>query len=231
MLRGMFLFRKHKKNLPKKIENTFLGRYLKYGLSILVSAWVFQGILHMNWREAFVKLLIDILLIMILVTLGIPFLISFFISHSLNFVLNGQFVALFTHMGLLNKTPDDFINTTTKIRQKLYVKPYLKLSLGYGSLSRGVYKPTSDLDLRLIPQSDEISRWKSVIYAVFLRTYALLKFYPLDLYVFDENELIRKMKKDELPIVFSDKKTLITELYPEVIYFNSFLQQFKKSNL
>jgi hypothetical protein len=222
------LFKKHKKHLPKRLSGTALGEFLKYGFSIFVSAWLFQSILYMNWRETLIKLFIDVILIALFIWMGIHWFISFLIAHSFNFAFNGQLFAMYTHMGATKVSAKLFLKETIASSRRISKSSSIQAAIAYGSLSRGCFKSTSDIDIRFVPKKGELNFWKACFFALKERCIAFIKGYPLDLYVFEPNVLLRKMRNDELPIMVFEENNCMKEIYKERINMNEFIEIFKK---
>ena len=223
------LFKKHKKHLPKSLENTFFGEILKYGALIFISAWVFQGILYMNWRESVIKILIDLLIFYILFSFGFPLVLSIFIAHSLNFAFNGQLFTMYTHMGVTKVTPESFLEQTILCSKRLQQQNFIDSAIAYGSLSRGKFKSTSDIDIRFVPKSGEFNFWLSCLYSVKERCIAFVKGYPLDLYVLKTNILIKKMRSDELPIIIYENENCMKDIYNDRLSIEEFINIFNRN--
>lgn len=222
------LFKKHKKHLPKNLENTFVGELLKYGFLIFLSAWVFQGMLYMNWRESLIKISIDFLISIILLSTGLSFPISIFIAHSLNFAFNGQLFAMYTHMGATKVTPKSFLNQIILSSKRLQKQSFINSAIAYGSLSRGNFKSTSDIDIRFVPKPGEFNFWLSCLYSVKERCIAFVNGYPLDLYVFKTNILIKKMRSDELPIIIYENENCMKDIYNDRLSIEEFIYMFNR---
>jgi len=222
------LFKKHKKHLPKKLEGIFIGELLRYGIFILISAWIFQGMLYMNWRETVIKILLDLLILLILFYCGINIIVAFIIAHTLNFAFNGQLFAMFTHQGATNVSPESFLNNTLKMAGRIKKTNYIDAAIAYGSLSRGCYKKTSDIDVRFIPKKGKW--WRTALFAVKERIIAFINGYPLDLYVFDSEILIKKMRSDELPIILYENEEVVQHIYKKHVPLDEFVNIFKQNN-
>lgn len=225
------LFQKHKKHLPKRLQGTWFGEFCRYGFMIFLSAWILQGIRIMNWREATVKILITAGLTVPIWLLGSPILLSLIIAHTLNFAFNGQLFAMYTHMGATNVTASHFLNETIKISDNLKNKKYVGAAIAYGSLSRGCFKSTSDIDMRIVPEDKEIDWWKTVFYAVWLRMCAFINGYPLDLYVYSADTCTKRMRSDELPIILAEKNNCMKEVYPDRVEKSQFIEIFTIANI
>lgn len=223
------LFKKHKKHLPKRLEGTALGEFCRYGFMIFLSAWILQGVRITNWREVVIRYLIDAILMTVMILLGVHWALAFFIAHSINFTLNGQLFAMYTHMGATGVKADKFLNDTIKLSKKIEKHRFIRASIAYGSLSRGCYKKTSDIDIRLIPA--EGGWWRTALYAVWLRTWAFFVHYPLDMYCYDPEVVVKKMRTDELPIMVNERDKCMLKWYPERVEFEDFIKIFTKQNL
>lgn len=223
------LFKKHKKHLPKRLEGTALGEFCRYGFMIFLSAWILQGVRITNWREVVIRYLIDAILMTVMILLGVHWALAFFIAHSINFTLNGQLFAMYTHMGATGVKADKFLNDTIKLSKKIEKHRFIRASIAYGSLSRGCYKKTSDIDIRLIPA--EGGWWRTALYAVWLRTWAFFVHYPLDMYCYDPEVVVKKMRTDELPIMVNEREKCMLKWYPERVEFEDFIKIFTEQNL
>ena len=225
------LFRKHKKHLPKKLQGTWFGELCRFGFMIFLSAWILQGIRIMNCREATLKVALTVIPTAILVMFGVHLILAFLIAHTLNFAFNGQLYAMYTHMGATNVTPQRFLGVTDSFAQICATKSYLNAAIAYGSLSRGCFKSTSDIDLRLIPQKGELNWWKCVFFAFWLRIISFLKGYPLDLYVYNPDVVVKRMRTDELPIMLYERDGYMKKWYPKRVEYKVFIELFTKNNL
>lgn len=224
------LFRKHKKHLPPFLRHRFLKDFLSFGFSVFISAWIFQGMLYMDKREALLKIFLDIIMLFLLVLVGISLVNSFLIAHTLNFAFNGQLFAMYTHMGATKVEPNNFLNFIIALNKRLYKCDFVECAAGFGSLSRGIYKSTSDLDIRICPRNGCINWIKATLWAAMERSRAFIYGFPLDLYVFDLKTVKRKMKTDEPPIVFISHSNLLEQAYGNLIQFNDFIELFKENN-
>ena len=164
------LFKKHKKHLPARLQGTWFGEFCRYGFMIFLSAWIFQGVHITNWREVTIRYAIDAIITASLILLGVHWALAFSIAHSINYALNGQLFAMYTHMGATGVNASKCLNDTNKLSKKIGKHKFIRASIAYGSLSRGCYKETSDIDIRLIPA--EGGWWRTALYAVWLRTWA-----------------------------------------------------------
>lgn len=223
------LFKKHKKHLPERLKGTFIGEICRYGFMIFLSAWLLQGVRITNWREVVIRYAFDAILTMGMVALGMHWLLALFIAHSLNFTFNGQLFAMYTHMGATGVTAKKFLHNTQELKNKVDKYDFIDAAIAYGSLSRGCYKRTSDIDIRLIPSKG--GWWKTAFYAVWLRIWAFFVHYPLDMYCYDPDVVVKRMRSDELPIMVKEQNNCMKEWYPEWVEFDVFVKIFTDSNI
>ena len=215
---------KGKKHLPIYLENNYLEKILKSNLVIIGTYLVFQSCLHTNIKETLFKLSITLILTLALMNI-VNLFVAILIAHLLNALFNGHIPAMLIHMGIGSKSPEEFIIYIEKIQNRLSKNSNIDYAFAYGSLSRGVYKPTSDLDIRVIPRN---KNWFKCLFILLReRTLALINWFPLDIYAFDEGELKIKMRSDEKPICFKSANAI----YDDEIKFNEFSKIFKRMNL
>lgn len=223
------LFKKHKKDLPARLQETAVGEFLRYGFMIFLSAWILQGVRISNWREVVIRYAIDAILTLGLILSGVHWLLALVVAHSVNFALNGQLYAMFTHMGATHVSAEKFLRCTSVLRDKLEKHSFIGAAIAYGSLSRGCYKSTSDIDIRLIPAKK--GWWRTALYAVGLRTWAFFTAYPLDMYCYDPQVVIKRMRSDELPIMVKERNACMRDWYPERVEWNEFVDLFSEKNI
>lgn len=223
------LFKKHKKKLPQKLQGTWIAEFYRYGFMIFLSAWLLQGVRITNWREIVIRYALDLILTSVFILIGFHWIIALFVAHTINFAFNGQLFAMFTHMGVTNVPPDSFLKNTIAISKKIEKQKFIRASIAYGSLSRGCYKSTSDIDIRLIPA--EGGWWATAFYAVWLRIWAFLVHYPLDMYCYDPEVVIKKMRTDELPIMVTESEKCMMKWYPKRVEFDTFVKRFTEANI
>lgn len=222
------LFTKHKKKLPKRFQGTILDEWIQYGFLTILSAWTFQGMLMLNWREIVIKLILDAILIGIFFAMGIPLFVAFLMAHTLNYMFNGQAKAVYNHMGAGNKSAKSFYEGTVAMKKRIEKADYIDAGIAYGSLSRGCYKRSSDIDIRIIPADGEWNYWKTCFWALKERCIAFVTDYPLDMYVFTLPVAQRLMRSDELPIMVVEKNQCARQTYPKRVEWRDWCEIFKK---
>lgn len=184
-------------------------------LVTLLKYWFFQGSLYMNGVErlhrAMVELTAFCVLFAIAAQLGASVnasaLIGFFLAHTLNAVLNGQVCALLIHDNpRFNRyrRPGDFLAWVERLNTRLDSQrpAYLREVLVFGSIVRGVFRETSDIDIRFIAAHGFWNALRTAHLVFIERVRACLTGFPLDAYMFrDSAETERKMRVREEPAI------------------------------
>ena len=144
--------------------------------------------------------------------------ISFIVIHTLNWVFNGNWWAcvLFALPNLKNPGDEStcqYLNTMAKrVRKNSSVSGILI----FGSASRHAWHDRSDIDLRLIRQPG----LKNALAANFItmreRFLAFLAGQPIDMYLGDDVEFFKKMRKDEQPLFLIKRDKSLDMAYPNI---------------
>jgi len=182
---------------------------------VILRYWLAQGMCYMNWVERAHRLALEALFfglsygVFYAIDRGVERLaLSVLCAHTVCMFLNGQVFAVVKHdlcwFSFYRRWPD-FLAYVEGIQERLVAAQCrgLKRAEIYGSLSRGKFSESSDLDLRYLALP---GFWNGVRVAhlVFLeRLRAFRCGFPLDLYMFhSEAELKKKMDTAaEEPIV------------------------------
>jgi hypothetical protein len=221
-----------RKKLPGFIKNPLIFEFFQSRPGRILSNWVFQGMLYMNPIEILYKLALDIVMTLAIVqflldpSIPVQWIYAWLIAHTLNWIINGQPVALLMHIDIGKNNPRKFISYIEGLEKRIKGKPFLAASASYGSLSVGGYKPTSDIDIRVILKRGLVARLRAAHFCFIERFRAFVFAFPLDLYAFTLEEVQRKMNPKEPPIVFYDPSGLLKKTYPDLVEFEEFRQHF-----
>ena len=221
------------KKLPDFVKNRWMFEFFQSRPGRLLSNWVLQGMLHMNPIEIFYKLGLDVIMTLVIVqflldpSVPIHWLYAWLIAHTWNWIFNCQPVALLMHMDIGKNNPRKFISYIEGLEKRIKQKSFLAASASYGSLSVGGYKPTSDIDIRVILKDGLFARLRAAHFCFVERFRAFLFAFPLDLYAFTLEELQQKMDPKEPPVVFCDPSGLLEKTYPKLVKFKDFQQYFR----
>jgi predicted nucleotidyltransferase len=190
------------------------------GLKVLVSRkegalllhWLVQGLLYMDRTERLFKIGLDLvggLLIGTLLRLRLPrlaaFSAGFFIAHTLNFLFNGHLWGVLKHFGGVQNSRDEFNHEVESLKARLACEPSIIYAAAYGSLARGEWSPTSDLDVRMVRAPGMRNGWRASVFVLRERTRAFLSGFPIDIFVFDDYKFRTRMREDASPIVLKDQ--------------------------
>lgn len=170
---------------------------------LIASNWIFQGILYMDRTERAFRISVELILISLIgfslsfvLNLTAAFLFAILFIHTMNWMLNGQFFALFKKFGLVHTRKEEFEIFCILISRNAIRNGNLNSVLAYGSLARGSLDVTSDLDIRMIRKKGYANAISACVFAMQLRIIAFIKKFPLDIYVFDGVESLRRMKEN-----------------------------------
>lgn len=220
------LLTKHKKkSLPQCLKNTWFDEWMSYGYITFISAFIFQGMLYANWRENVIKIALDIIIGGVFF-LFLPWYLAALIAHSMNFCLNGQFLCVFYHIDAGNNTPQKFLACTEDLKNRIENTDAIIAAIAYGSLSKGKWRPSSDIDMRFIPGRGEWAFWRACFWAVKARAIAFFKAFPLDMFVTTMNMAYKQMNKDEMPIIFKDTECVSESFYQHSMSYDEFGELF-----
>jgi len=168
--------------------------YIKAPVLIL-SSWIFQGILYMDKTEKIFKLSLDIIFTFIFVAFGINVLTSILIAHTLNWIFNGQIFVTCKNLKIIKTPKEKFENYIERLKNRAKDEPSIIWVGVYGSLVRGEFKETSDLDVRIIRKAGIINGLRACIFVMRERTWATFNRFPLDIYVGDSFKFLEKMNE------------------------------------
>jgi hypothetical protein len=226
-----------RKKLPSFIKHPVLVEFFQTKMGRMVSSWLMQGMLYMNKTEIIYKLSLDVIFTFAwwFLAVTIPsvtgWLIAWFLAHTTNWVINGQPVAMCRHFDWGKNDPFRFISYIEKMERRIQNRPYLAAAASFGSLSKGMYKETSDIDIRVVLGKGIIGHIRAANYCFLERARAAASLFPLDLYAFELEEMKHKMNENEVPVIFSDPLGLISNAYRETVPFNVFRQRFRRDIL
>lgn len=183
----------------------------RFKIVIILTNWLFQGILYADNTEKAFKILLDLILTTVLSFFMIPFLnvylgllISLFMSHTILFIFNGQLFALAKNFDIVYNEPQRVIDYANGLKKRASKEKSINCLVIYGSLVRGEIKPTSDLDVRVIRKSGLLNGFRACLFGLKERSRALFSQFPLDMYVIDSPNHLLKMRQDEVPKILYD---------------------------
>lgn len=177
-------------------------------IPVLLRYWLVQGVMYMNWVERIHRLVLEAVLILALVWLlglvgsGIWVLVvAFLAGHTLSGIFNGHPFAVLAHDAGVHsvcyyRDKSRFLDYVEGMRARLErdQPDYLAGALIFGSIVRGVFRPSSDLDVRYIPMPGFMNAFRTAHLVFLERLRATLRGFPMDAYMFmDAHETATKM--------------------------------------
>lgn len=196
-----------KEKVYSNIDIGFLTPIFRFKFVIIFTNWLFQGLLYADKTEKAFKLFSDLALTILFFSL-IPdpdifdkLIVSFLISHTINWIFNGQIFALFKNFGIIYTEPHKLIQYANEIKDRAASNNSIDCVVVYGSLVRDEIKSTSDLDVRIIRKKGLVFGILACVFAAKERSRALFNCFPLDIYVLDSRQKLSKMREDESPLV------------------------------
>lgn len=197
----------------------------RFKIIIIFTNWLFQGILYADKTEKIFKLCLDMTFAFLLYELAFGsnnpnnLLVAFLISHTFNWIFNGQLFALAKNFGIVHNDPEKIINYAYGVKDRASREKSISSVVLYGSLVRKEIKSTSDLDLRIIRKGGLLNGLRACIFGFKERSRALFYRFPLDMYVIDSSKHLLKMRSDENPVILYDSNGFLNK-HRECIYEN-----------
>jgi predicted nucleotidyltransferase len=190
------------------IHSPWLSPIVTRKSGALALHWLFQGLLYMDPTERCFKLGLDLLLTLVFggilhLWLALPLAIGagFIVAHTLNFLFNGQMYGVLKTFGSVSHSGARLTAELERLRARVTEEPCILYAAAYGSLARGEWSETSDLDVRVVRAPGFRSAWRVCWFAAHERTRAFLKEFPLDIYVLDGYSSLAKVSEKSIPVV------------------------------
>jgi predicted nucleotidyltransferase len=194
----------------------------------LPRGWAHQGFFYLDRTQRIGRVVFEIVPTVFLAWLisevgGIPlsnvwlWCGSLLITHTLNWVLNGNWWAglLFTFPHLHNRgdraTCDDLNWMAGRFKRDRSISG----AMIFGSVSRGQWHERSDLDIRLLRRRGVWNAMAGVLVLSRERWIALWARQPLDIYLADDVPFLRSMREDEPPVFLKKDDPRLDLAYPE----------------
>lgn len=206
---------------------------------IIIRYWIVQGMLFMNYAEIIYRLTVEFLFFctvyMLCYMQNIPINVIYIviIAHTFSFIFNGHLFAMLTHdlfwFGLY-KDKKKFYTYIDQMRIRLNKKnpEYTAGVVFFGSLARGIFRETSDLDVRFIAKPGFWNAIKTSNLVFIERIRALFAGFPIDAYMFrSASEIKRKMDvENEHPVCMYSSGNILKNNFPEMQKYKFFEKKF-----
>lgn len=202
-------------------------------LPVLLRYWLVQGVMYMNWVERLHRFALEGALILVLAWLfGVPgagaggWIAAFLVGHTLSGIFNGHPFAVLAHDAGVHsvcyyRDKDRFLAYVDDMQARLERRrpSYLAGALIFGSIVRGVFRPTSDLDVRYIAMPGFLNGLRTTHLVFLERLRATLKGFPMDIYMFrDARETAAKMNvAAEPPVTLYSRGNAMADAFGTVL--------------
>ena len=205
-------------------KESFFKSLLNIKFFVFLSNFVFQGMRYMTKGELSFKLAITLVLAGMLHFLIDSILLSIFLGHSINFIINGQFFVLGRYLFSSDAISPRQLTEFVALIEYSYPKYDVKDVLIIGSFCRVQMSRTSDLDLRIWHAPGIVPSLKAYSYAFYLRFISIFKRFPMDVYCFSDFGFLQKIRKDESPSFFNGSEKYRFE-YPNARNIHTVLSE------
>jgi len=233
-----FELSRRKDHYIPQVKIPFLWPLLKNKYIIIAINWTFQGMLYATWSERLFRISLELIFatviyipLLSLVHSPIPVaLSSLFIAHTLNYTFNScnpWGVLKFSGRTFNVEKNIGFLQEITRKMGGTFRNNILVIAT-FGSMSRGQFDETSDIDMRIIRRHGVLNYVMTNVFALYLRSIAFIRKIPLDLFVLDDvNQIKRQMRPDEPPIIIYDPNNIISKTYERTIPFYNIVHQWQ----
>jgi GTPase SAR1 family protein/predicted nucleotidyltransferase len=196
---------------------------------VLAINWVFQGTLIMTMSERLFRFLLELTVAatsIVLLSHSVPLvqniLLSLVVAHTIDWSLNGNFWATQRFFGR-KSDPKQLIDFLRNLEKGEHFS--VEAIAAFGSLSRGRFNASSDLDMRIVRKRGFLSWMGTNLFVLKLRSTSFVKRRPVDIFIMDRvDQIYDHISRDEMPIVIYDPKgilwtindhcILLKDLYP-----------------
>ena len=210
----------------KYASHSLIHKILNIKAFVLISNFIFQGILYMSTGEKIFKISVTLIFSIILHFFIRNAYISVFLGHLINYIFNGQYFVVYRYLGsepVLNRTElDGFIRLISTSIEKFTPIDVLII----GSFCRGEMRSSSDLDIRIYHDGSFFDSVKAYTMAFYLRFKGLIMKFPIDVYCYSNMNFMENVRKDEIPVNFLESQ-VIKKSIPNSINVKSQLEVLK----
>lgn len=197
---------KHFSFMPHGALADRLGRSCAF---ILCTNWLTQGMRGMDRKELAFRMLFEALIVLFLnMGLGVSLLMALVAGHTINFTFNGQLWVCVRYCPFYRRDPavlDQFLDRLTHlVRRSTAVHEALCIGSQGGLGSRRTER--SDIDLRVIFAAGLRGWLSGNLLLIKLRSEALVRGVPLDLYGYDDLRSLARFDQREPLLVLLDRR-------------------------
>lgn len=214
----------------KKIKASSDGRYHPVNL---LRNWLHQALSYMDAGELMFRVLVESLEIVVIylvlvrlevdLTTPLKAFFSVLIAHTINWIFNGNFWALwlFASPRAKNRGEEATVKYLLEMAARLKRSGCIGGLALYGSAARGAWHGKSDLDIRIVRRKGLLNLVCANLLVMRERLLALIYRQPADLFLADGIDFLRKMRADESPLFLIKRLDSLEEEYPGNVEINA----------
>lgn len=209
------------KKIYSNPKSPWLQLLLRRRAFVVFSNWLFQSTLITVKSELVFRMILE-LFFAILVFVGLFFftsivaslILSLVIAHTVNWLVNGNFWVTQKFFGRVCDLRK-MLDYLSKMRaKKLFSRHGILAIAAFGSLSRGQFKESSDLDIRIVRRSGGLEWIKANSFALGARLKAFVRGIPVDILVLDNvNQIYEHISRQEPPVVVYDPQDSLSKIH------------------
>lgn len=217
----------NKTDLERQLEKKAARKAKPGGFPKLINLprnWLHQALTYMDVGEMYSKIIIELAELLVVMALlndlvsniYLNIIISGFIVHTWNWVTNGLFwaVVIFTFPWLKNPGAEKTVVYLNNMKQRLMRSGSVSGLTLYGSITRNAWHDRSDIDFRIVRNKGFVNLIKAVYLTMRERFIAFLYMQPMDLYLADSVEFLKKLRSDEVPVILIKRGEDLETMYP-----------------
>lgn len=216
-----------KKKVPNWLTNRLLADLYQSKFGIITTNWLNQGMTYMLFEEVLLKIVIDVFIFGVASIIFSLFyidnltnlVISFFIAHTINWLINGHFFNLIRYLGYTGKGHNWLLSYPEKMKQRLQERKAISAIAIFGSISRKNSSHNSDVDLRVVSQPGLINALLVSWFVFTERFFAFFEKFPIDVFMVTQTRGLEKLRADEPPIILFDNSGFLKQYYDSYILY------------
>ena len=195
-------------------KNSLFDNLLNSLIPILLINWFLQGIRGMGFSEFLFRILFEtILIIFFYFVIEFNLFFSLIISHTVLWIFFYQFWCIIRYFPFYNNDIKKMNKICKKLIRKIQRSEYLDEAAIIGSISRQkhirIEKMRSDLDIKIFISNRFLSFFTTNFFMYYLRFYSFFVKFPLDINVYDNFNVFKKIAKKDKILIILDKKNKI----------------------
>jgi len=195
-------------------KNSLFDNLLNSLIPVLLINWFLQGIRGMGFSEFLFRILFEtILIIFFYFVIEFNLFFSLIISHTVLWIFFYQFWCIIRYFPFYNNDIKKMNKICKKLIRKIQRSEYLDEAAIIGSISRQkhirIEKMRSDLDIKIFISNRFLSFFTTNFFMYYLRFYSFFVKFPLDINVYDNFNVFKKIAKKDKILIILDKKNKI----------------------